>query len=127
MTGILELEEDEQLEETMLRRGNDGRLFVIVDDKAVAVWLRQCFPWSERHRHLSLRDMEDREVVLIEDLIQTCVERMGDTARQVLSRHPHRRLLRPPSSFAHRHRRQCKTCDRSCRSLFVHGSIGRLA
>ena len=67
MTGILELEEDEQLEEIMLRRGSDGRLFVLVDDKPVAVRLRQCFPWSEPHRHLSLRDADDKEVVLIED------------------------------------------------------------
>lgn len=67
MTGLLELEEDEALEETMLRRGNDGRLFVLVDDKPVTVRLRQCFPWSEPHRHLSLRDAEDKEVMLIED------------------------------------------------------------
>ena len=33
------------------------------------------------------------EVVLIENLIQSRVERMGGTARQVLGRHPHRRLL----------------------------------
>ena len=34
------------------------------------------------------------EVVLIEDLIQSNVKRMRGTARQVLGRHPHRRLLR---------------------------------
>lgn len=67
MTGLLELEEESQLEETLLHRGNDGRLLVLVDDRPVAVRLRQCFPWSEPHRHLSLRDAEDKEVVLIED------------------------------------------------------------
>jgi hypothetical protein len=57
------------------------------------------------------------EVVLVEHLIQSRVERESGTARQVLSRHPHRRLLRVPLSFAHRHRRQCSTRDRSRRSL----------
>jgi len=42
------------------------------------------------------------EVVLVEDLIQSPVERMGGTPRQVFGRHPHRRLFRMPPSFAHR-------------------------
>ena len=50
-----------------LRNSGDGRLFAIVDGAAVAVRLRQCFPWSEPHRHLSLRDEEDEEVALVED------------------------------------------------------------
>jgi len=45
---------------------------------------------------------------------------MSGTARQVLGRHPHRRLLRVPLSFAHRRRRQCSTRDRSRRSLQSH-------
>jgi hypothetical protein len=44
------------------------------------------------------------EVVLIEDLIQPGIERMRRAPRQVARRHPHRRLLRVSSSFAHRHR-----------------------
>jgi hypothetical protein len=51
------------------------------------------------------------EIVLIEDLIQSRVERMRGTPRQVLGRHPHRRLLRVKFSFTHRHRRQCSTRD----------------
>jgi hypothetical protein len=43
------------------------------------------------------------EVVLVENLIQSRVERMGGTPWQVLGRDPHRRLLRVPLSFAHRH------------------------
>ena len=31
------------------------------------VRLRQCFPWSEPRRHLSLRDDKEREVALIDD------------------------------------------------------------
>ena len=34
---------------------------------AVAVRLRQCFPWSEPRRHLSLRDEDDEEVALVDD------------------------------------------------------------
>ena len=51
----------------ILRSAEDGRLMVDVDGRAVAVRLRQCFPWSEPHRHLSLRDDTDREVALVED------------------------------------------------------------
>ena len=50
-----------------IRSGGDGRLLVVADDKRIPVRLRQCFPWSEPHRHLSLRDDKDREVVLIDD------------------------------------------------------------
>ena len=67
MTSVLELAHGEQTEGLKLRRGADGRLFVIIDDKPVAVRLRQCYPWSEPHRHLSLRDADDREVALIDD------------------------------------------------------------
>lgn len=50
-----------------LRNAGDGRLVAIVDGEPVAVRLRQCFPWSEPGRHLSLRDDADREVALVED------------------------------------------------------------
>ena len=46
------------------------------------------------------------EIVRVEDLIQTRVKRMGGAPRQIAGRHPHRRLFRTPSSFAHRHRRR---------------------
>ena len=62
------------------------------------------------------------EVVLVENLIQSRVEGMRGAPRQVLSRYPYRRLLRAPSSFAHRHRRQCRTWDRSCRPYLQHGT-----
>jgi hypothetical protein len=42
---------------------------------------------------------------------------MRGSLRQVLRRHPHRRLRRVPPSFAHRHRRQCSTQDQTSRSL----------
>jgi len=50
-----------------LRADDDGRLFVVIDDHAVAVRLRQCFPWSEPRSYLSLRDEKEREVALIDD------------------------------------------------------------
>jgi hypothetical protein len=48
----------------------DGRLLVIFDYQEVSVRLRQCFPWSEPHRHLSLRDDKEREIALIDDPAQ---------------------------------------------------------
>jgi hypothetical protein len=64
MTHALELEGEI---EVVLRSSGDGRLFAIVGGEAVAVRLRQCFPWSEPNRHLSLRDEDDEEVALVED------------------------------------------------------------
>jgi hypothetical protein len=43
------------------------------------------------------------EVVRVEDLIQPAVERMRRAYRQVLHRHPHRRLRGVPPSISHRH------------------------
>ena len=64
MTLSVELESGNELE---LRGAGGGRLIAIVGGEAVAVRLRQCFPWSEPHRHLSLRDDDDEEVALVED------------------------------------------------------------
>lgn len=50
-----------------LRNHGDGRLVAEVGGRTVAVKLRQCFPWTEPTRHISLRDDEDKEVVLVED------------------------------------------------------------
>ena len=50
-----------------LRSDGDGRLLVIAGDRRVPVRLRQCFPWSEPRRHLSLRDDKEREIALIDD------------------------------------------------------------
>ena len=50
-----------------LRRTEDGRLLARIGGTWVAVRLRQCFPWSEPGRHVSLRDEGDEEVALVED------------------------------------------------------------
>lgn len=50
-----------------LRSGGDGRLLAMIGERPIPVRLRQCFPWSEPHRHLSLRDDDEREVALIDD------------------------------------------------------------
>lgn len=67
MTETLELATSEQERDLDLRNGEDGRLLVITGAGAVAVRLRQCFPWSEPRRHLSLRDSTGREVALVDD------------------------------------------------------------
>ena len=63
MAQSLELERGSELR---LRRSS-GRLIAIVEGRAVLVRLRQCFPWSEPNRHLSLRDEDDEEIALVED------------------------------------------------------------
>jgi hypothetical protein len=50
-----------------LRTSPDGRLLARMAGKWVPVRIRQCFPWSEPGRHVSLRDDGDEEVVLVED------------------------------------------------------------
>ena len=62
-----------------LRIARDGRLIVVIDERPVAVRLRQCFPWSEPGLHLSLRDDEDREVAIVDDPAQ-----LDDESRQAL-------------------------------------------
>ena len=63
----LEIERDEQSEAIRLRSAPDGRLLAITDRGVIPVRVRQCFPWSEPHRHLSLRDTEEREIALVDD------------------------------------------------------------
>ena len=50
-----------------LRNHGDGRLVAEVAGCTVQVKLRQCFPWTEPTRHISLRDNDDKEVALVED------------------------------------------------------------
>ena len=64
MTEAIRLHHDDTL---VLRSGGDGRLLVLADGKLVPVRLRQCFPWSEPARYLSLRDTDDEEVGFVAD------------------------------------------------------------
>jgi hypothetical protein len=78
--------------------------------------------WQPRSAVLRVESLADSldvpvEVMLLKDLIQSRVERMRSATRQVVRHHPHRCLFRASPSFAHRHRRQCSTRDRSSRSL----------
>ena len=50
-----------------LRTSSDGQLLARLGGKWLPVRLRQCFPWSEPGRHVSLRDDEDEEVALVAD------------------------------------------------------------
>jgi Domain of unknown function (DUF1854) len=51
----------------VLRRTDDSRLLARIAGKWVTVRLRQCFPWSEPGRYVSLRDEGDEELALVED------------------------------------------------------------
>lgn len=77
----LEIEREEDSEAIRLRSAPDGRLIAFTERGPVSVRVRQCFPWSEPHRHLSLRDIEDREVVLVEDPAT-----LGAASREALER-----------------------------------------
>jgi hypothetical protein len=79
MTQSFVLERSERSEALELSNAGDGRLLVIMGDEAVAVRLRQCFPWSEPHRFLSLRDEDDEEIALVEDPAQ-----LAPSSRQAL-------------------------------------------
>ena len=61
-----------------LKSGGDGRLIAAVAGRSIAVKLRQCFPWSEPARFVSLRDADDKEVALIEQ-----PSSLDDESRQV--------------------------------------------
>ena len=50
-----------------VRHHGDGRLVALVGDRTIPVKLRQCFPWSEPTRHISLRDNDDNEIALVDD------------------------------------------------------------
>jgi hypothetical protein len=67
MTETLDYQTEAGESAVTLRVTGDSRLHAWVNDEWVPVRVRQCFPWSEPHRHLSLRDDEDQEVVLVDD------------------------------------------------------------
>ncbi len=63
-----------------VRRAPDGRLWATTPAGTAAVTLRQCFPWSEPDRQLSLRDAEDNEVAFVADPAA-----LDEESRQALS------------------------------------------
>jgi hypothetical protein len=76
----LELERSED-EAIRLRTAADGRLIAHTPRGPIAVRVRQCFPWSEPHRHLSLRDNEEKEIAFVEDPAS-----LGPASREALER-----------------------------------------
>ena len=53
---------------------------------------------------------------VVEHPIQPLVKRVPSALRQIRRGHPHRRLPRSAAACPHRHARECRTRDRSCRS-----------
>jgi len=70
---------ERQFESLALQNRGDGRLVAVLGERTVSVKLRQCFPWTEPTRHISLRDSEDKEVALVEDPAS-----LDDESRQAL-------------------------------------------
>ena len=77
----LEIEREEESDVVRLRTAPDGRLLAITERGPVPVRVRQCFPWSEPHRHLSLRDTEEKEIALVDDPAS-----LGAASREALER-----------------------------------------
>lgn len=77
----LEIETGEEHEAVRLRTAPDGRLIAHTATGPVSVRVRQCFPWSEPQRHLSLRDNEEREVAFVDDPAS-----LGPVSRDALER-----------------------------------------
>jgi len=77
----LDIEGTEEVESVRLRTAPDGRLLAYTPRGPVPVRVRQCFPWSEPYRHLSLRDAEEKEVALVDD-----PESLGTESRAALER-----------------------------------------
>ena len=46
----------------------DGRIYITINGKDVAIRVRPCFPWSYPKSYISLQDDDDNEVALIKDL-----------------------------------------------------------
>jgi uncharacterized protein DUF1854 len=66
-------------EELVLERGADGRLWARRGLDARPVVVRRCFPWSESHRFISLRDDDQAEVALVKDPME-----LPDSSREAL-------------------------------------------
>ena len=64
-----------------LRTASDGRLIAYTAPGPVPVRVRQCFPWSEPYRHLSLRDADEKEIAFVAD-----PESLGAESRAALER-----------------------------------------
>ena len=83
-TLVISESSDEAPSALSLEVDENGQLFVVenaADDPPVPVRLRQCFPWSEPHRHLSLRDASDREIALVDDPAE-----LDDSSRAAVER-----------------------------------------
>ncbi len=49
--------------------GSNGQLMIKKEKEDIPIIIRKCFPWSEPNSFYSLRDENDKEVFLIEDLM----------------------------------------------------------
>ena len=45
----------------------DGKLWASQNGKETVVLVSRCFPWSEPHRYISLRDDDENEIALIDE------------------------------------------------------------
>ena len=67
MEEILELSEPANESGIILEHTGDGRLMLTVDGLPVPVRVRECFPWSDPGKHVSLRNEDEEELALVDD------------------------------------------------------------
>lgn len=53
--------------ELRLEQRADGQIWALVDGRECPVQLFRCFPWSDPHRYVSLRDDEEEEIALVRE------------------------------------------------------------
>ncbi len=58
------------MENIELKKQPNGLLVLKYGEQWVEVFIKECFPWRSPGKYLSLRDKDDNEVCLIEDLMQ---------------------------------------------------------
>lgn len=62
-----------------IEKGAGGQIIVRQNGSAVAVRVFSCFPWSYPNRFISLRDKDENEIALIDDLHQ-----LDDSSRKLV-------------------------------------------
>lgn len=51
-----------------LEQRSDGQLWYVKGEQSIAVTVKPCFPWTQPGKYISLRNKEDKEVMLINDV-----------------------------------------------------------
>ncbi|MCB0390142.1 MAG: DUF1854 domain-containing protein [Bdellovibrionales bacterium] len=62
------LRDQNKIIEFKLEFNEHGQLFFVNKEKKISVYIKKCFPWSNKDSFFSIRNQSDEEVLLIEDI-----------------------------------------------------------